>query len=147
IPLGPLDEQRRESLETGVLAEERLEELASALRRQRLQAQLRVRRLAAPAVLVLGAVVDQEAEPGRREALDEAVHERLRLGIHPLQVLAPEQAGLAPRLAEPEPLDRLQRPLAPLLRVQRLPGPVVRRHVEQGEERGEARLQPPVERQ
>jgi hypothetical protein len=46
------------------------EELARILGRQRVEALLRVGRLAAPAVLVLGAVVDQEAEPGGRETLD-----------------------------------------------------------------------------
>ena len=113
VPLGLLDEERREPLEPGVLAEEAPEEFARTLGRQRVKALLRVGRLAAPAVLILGAVVDQEAESGRRETLDEAVEERLRLGIDPVEVLHHEQYGLDLRLAEPEPLNRVQRPLAP----------------------------------
>src|SRR4029453_3200564 len=125
VPLGLLDEARREPLEPGVLAEEAPEELERALGWQRVEPLLLVVRLAAPAVLILGAVVDQEAEPGRRETLDEAVEERLRLGIDPVEVLHHEQYGLDPRLVEPELLDRIQRPLPPPLRVQLLPGIVV----------------------
>jgi hypothetical protein len=40
-------------------------------------------------VLILGAVVDQEAEPGRRETLDEAVKKCLGLGS---LTLAPPRA-------------------------------------------------------
>ena len=147
IPLGLLDEERREPLEPRVRAEEAPEKLAHALGRQRVEALLRVGRLAAPAVLILGAIVDQKAEPGRRETLDEAVKERLRLGIDPVEILHHEQYGLDPRLVEPESLDRIQRPLPPPLRVQFPPGIVVHRHVEQCEERGEARLQGAIERQ
>jgi hypothetical protein len=64
-----------------------------------------------------------------------------------VQVLDHEQNGLDPRFAEPEPLDRLQRALAALRRIQRLPGTVVYRHVQQSQERRQARLKSPVERQ
>ena len=107
----------------------------------------RVGRLAAPGVLILGTIVDQEAEPGRREALDEAVEERLRLGVDPVEVLDHEEQGLDLRLAEPEPLDRVEGALAPLGWIEGLPGAVVHGHVEQGEERGEARPQRRVERE
>ena len=62
--------------------------------RQRVEPQLRVEGLAAPAMLVLRTVVDQEQQPGRRQALDQAVEQRLRLGIDPVQVLAHQAQGL-----------------------------------------------------
>src|SRR5262249_12084564 len=123
------------------------EELARALGRQRVEALLRIGRLATPAVLILGAVVDQKADPGRRETLDEAGEERLGLGIDPVEGLQHEQYGVDLRLAEPEPLDGIQRPLASSYRVQSLPGIVVHRQVEQREERGEVRLEGAIERQ
>src|SRR5262245_3578342 len=83
IPFGTLDQEGLESLQIGVMAEERIEERMGALRRQRVEAELAVGSLVAPGVLVLGTIFDQEAEPRGREALDEAIEERLRLGIDP----------------------------------------------------------------
>ena len=58
---------------------------ASALAgEQRVESELAVRRLAAPAMLVLGPVVDQQQELGRRDALHQAVEEGLGLGIDPV---------------------------------------------------------------
>ena len=146
IPLGPLDEERREPLEPGVSTEEGPKELLRALRRQRVEAELGVGGLAAPGVLILGAVVDQEAERRRPEALDQAVEQRLRLGVDPVEIFDHEEQGLDLSLAEPEPLDRVERALAALRRIEGLPGAVLRGDIEQGEERGEARLQRGVER-
>ena len=61
---------------------------------QRVQAQLRVVGLTPPAVLVLGAIVDQQEEPRGRQALDQTVQQRLRLGVNPVQVLKDQQQGL-----------------------------------------------------
>jgi hypothetical protein len=55
---------------------------------------LRVIGLAAPAVLILGAIIDQEEEPGGRQALNQAVQEGLRLGIDPVQVLEDDEQRL-----------------------------------------------------
>ena len=60
------------------LSESEEQQLIGARWRQRVQPHLGVKGLAAPAVLILRAVVDQE-EAGGRQALDHAVKERLRL--------------------------------------------------------------------
>ena len=147
IPFGALDQESLESLQLGVMAEERIEERMGAVRRQRVEAELTVGRLVAPGVLVLGAIVDQQAEPRGREGLDEAVEERLRLGIDPLEVLEHEKQGLDLGFTEHEPPDRLEGALPPLRRIEGLPRLVVHGHVEQGEERGKARLQRRIERE
>src|SRR5262249_51497864 len=116
-----------------------------ALRRQRVQAELTVGRLVPPGVLILGTIVDQKAESRGRKALDEAVEERLRLGIDPLEVLENEEQGLDLGFPEHEPPDRLEGALTPLRRIERLPGPVVDGHIEQREKRRETRLERRVE--
>src|SRR5262249_34082217 len=122
--------ERGEPLEPGILAEKGPEECLGALRRQRVEAKLTVGDLVAPAMLILGAIVDQEAEPGRREALDEAIQKRLGLGIEPLEVLEHDEQGLGLSFPEHEPPDRLEGALAPLGRIESLPGVVVRGDVE-----------------
>jgi hypothetical protein len=96
-------------------------------------------------VLIFGAVVDEEEDPGGWEALYETVQQGLGLGIDPVEILEHEEERLDLRLAEQESLDRLERPLAPLLRVECFPGPVFHRDIKQGEEGREARLQAAVE--
>ena len=54
-------------------AEQRIEELPRALRRQRPDLDLGVVALASPRVAVLRAIVDEQQEPGRGQALDQAV--------------------------------------------------------------------------
>ena len=79
---------------------------------------------------VLGAVVDHQEKPGCGEALNEAVEERLRLGVNPVQVFEHEEQGLHLALAQEEALDRIERVLAPVNRIERLPLPVLDGHVE-----------------
>ena len=64
------NQERLEGHQAGIITEEGLQELVSAGRGQRVEPQLCVESLAAPAVLVLGPVVDQQQEWGRGEALD-----------------------------------------------------------------------------
>ena len=59
---------------------------------------------------------------------------RLRLGVDPVQVLEDQQQRLHLALAQQQALDGVERPLAALGRVERVPGRVVHRHVEQREE-------------
>ena len=96
IPFGSLDQERLESMQLGVMAEKRIEKHVRVLRRQRVEAELTVGRLVAPGVLMLRAVVDQKAEPRGREALDEAVEERVRLGVDPLEILEDKKQRLSP---------------------------------------------------
>jgi hypothetical protein len=82
--------------------------------------------LAAPAVLVLRPVVDQQQEPGGGEALDQALQEGLGLGVDPVEVLEHNQERLHLALAEQEALESVHGALATLRRVLRLPLRVLR---------------------
>ena len=96
VALGARDQQPLERRQAGIVPEQGLEELVGARRRQRVEPQLGVVGLAAPAVLVLGAIVDQQEDAGRRQALDQAVQQGLGLGIDPVQVLKDQQQRAAP---------------------------------------------------
>ena len=51
-------------------------------------------------MLILGAVVDEEEDAGGRQAVDEAIEERLGLGVDPVEVFADQQHGLDLTLAQ-----------------------------------------------
>jgi hypothetical protein len=129
------DQQPLEGLHRRVVAQESGQELASALGRERVEPQLAVVRLAHPAVLVLGPVVDEQEEPGRGQTLDQAVEQGLRLGIDD------HEHGLPPALPQQEVLDGVEGVLAALVGIERLPRGVFDRHVKQGEQRRHRRLQ------
>src|SRR5262249_30904592 len=80
MALGAGNQELFEGFEAGVIPQQRLEERVSAGRRQGVEAELRVVRLAAPAVLVLRAIIDQQEQARRRQALHQAVQQGLRLG-------------------------------------------------------------------
>ena len=113
---------RFEGLEAGVAAEQRLAAAPSALSGgERVEPELAVVGLAAPAVPVLGAVVDEEQEAGRRQALDQAVESGLGLGVDPVEVLEDDEERLDLALPQEQPLERVEGPLPALRRVERLP--------------------------
>ena len=118
-----------------------LQELVGAGRRQRVEPQLRVVGLAAPAVLVLGAVVDQEQQPGGRQTLDQAVEQRLRLGIDPVQVFEDQEQRLHLAFAQQQALERVEGALAALRRVQGLKGAVLWQGIQQREQGREGLLE------
>ena len=99
---------------------------------------LRVVRLAAPAVLVLRAVVDQQQELGRGQALDQAVEEGLGLGIDPVQVLKDQQQRLHLAFAQQQALEPVERALAPLGRIEGQERAVLWQGVQEGEQRRES---------
>src|SRR5436309_5634927 len=68
IALGTLDEQSLQGIEARIAAEECAEDLFDALSRQWVDAELAVVGLAAPTVLILGAIVDQQENARRRQA-------------------------------------------------------------------------------
>jgi hypothetical protein len=70
VPGCPFDQERRERRQARVIPQQRLQEGVGAGRGQWIEAELCVVSLAAPAVMVFRAVVDQEYEGGRRQALD-----------------------------------------------------------------------------
>ena len=74
-------------------------------------------------MLILRPVVDQEQKPRRRHAVDQTVQERLRFGVDPVQVLEDHQQRLHLALAQQQALDGVERPLAALWRIERLPRP------------------------
>jgi len=81
--------------------------------------------LAAPAVLVLRAIIDQQEEPRGRQALDQAVQQCLRLGINPMQIFKDQHQRLYLAFAQHHPLEGVKRALAALWRVKLQKGAVV----------------------
>ena len=57
-------------------------------------------------------VVDEREQARRRQALDQAVQERLGLGIDPVEILEDDEERLDLALAEQQALDAVERPLA-----------------------------------
>ncbi len=106
---------------------------------------LRVVALAAPGVAVLRAIGDEQQEPRRRQPLDQAVQEGLRLGIDPVEILDDEDQGPRVALARDQPLQSLMDAL-PALGGIAAPPSSGRGAVQQREERGQQRLQRGVER-
>ena len=121
VALGPREEEPLQGLEAGVAPEQGLQQRGRILRRERVQPELAVVGLPAPVVPVLRAVVDEEQEPGRRQALDQAVEHGLRLGVDPVEVLEHDQERLDLALPQEEPLQGVEGALPPLGRVQRPP--------------------------
>ena len=121
---------------------------ASALvRRQRVEPELGVEGFAAPAVLVLGAVVDQQEHPGGRQALDQQIEHGLRLGVDPVQVFEDQEQGLHLALAQEDALQRLQGAAPPLQGVQLQERTVGRQGFEQGEHGRHGVLEGLIQRQ
>ena len=131
IGFRPLDQKPLERTERSVRAEQRVKQLVGALGRQGIDPELAVVGLAAPGVLVLGTVVDEEQEARRGQALDEAVEQGLSLAVDPVQILEDHYQRLDLALAQEQALDRVERLLASLERIEGLPGRLVHRHVEQ----------------
>ena len=98
-------------------------------------------------MLVLGPVVDEEQEAGRGQALDEAVEQRLGLGVDPVEVLEDHEQRLDLALPEQQPLDRLERALPALRRVEGVPRGILHGDVQQRQERRQERLQRAVQHQ
>ena len=122
IAAGAGDQEGCERRQTGVVPQEGLQKFLGTRGGERVEAQLRVVGLAAPAVLVLGAVIDQEQEPRRRQALDQAIEQRLRLGIDPVQILKDQQQRLHLAFPDQQALERVQGAPAALRRVERQEG-------------------------
>jgi hypothetical protein len=121
IALGPVEEQSLERLERSARAEEAVQQLRRARRAQWIDAELRVAALTAPAVSVLGPVVDEQQHARGRKALDEGVEQPLRLVVDPVQVLEQESDGLDAALAQHDVLDGVEDPVPSLEGPERLP--------------------------
>ena len=141
IAPGACDQEWLEGRQAGVVPQQRLEECVRTRGRQRVEPELAVVGLAAPAMLVLRPVVDQQQELGRRHALDQAVEEGLGLGIDPVQVLKDQQQRLHLAFAHEEALEPVERALAPLRRIERQERAVRWQSVQEGEQRRDCPLQ------
>src|SRR5262249_56809978 len=94
IALRASDQELCEWRQADIIPEQRLYELVRTRWRQGVQAKLCIVGLVAPAVLVLWPIIDQEQQPDRRETLDQAVEQRLRLGVDPVQVFEDQHQRL-----------------------------------------------------
>ena len=88
-----------------------------------------------------------EQDARGREALDQAVEQRLALGVDPVEILEEHEERLDLTFPQEEPLDRVQGPLPALRRVEGTPRDIVDGDIEQRQERRQERLQRPVQRQ
>jgi hypothetical protein len=131
VALCPPDQHARERLEVGVGPEQGAEQLLGGLRGQGVQPDLRVVGAAAPWVLILRPVVNEEQQPSGRQALDEPIGQRLGLSVGPVEVLEDDQQRLPLALPKQQPLHRVQDASAALGRIEHLPLWVVGRDVEQ----------------
>lgn len=87
VALALLEDESLHMIEARVVAEKRAGHLVAGLAPQGFDWKLRVVGLAAPPVLVLGAVVHQQQDTGRHDAVYQDVEHRLRLAVDPLEVL------------------------------------------------------------
>jgi hypothetical protein len=85
-----------------------------------------------PAVLILGAIVDQQQQAGSGQALHQAIEERLGLGVDPVEILEDQQEGLHLALPQEETFERVQGALAALRRIKGLPVWILHRHLQEG---------------
>ncbi len=72
-------------------------------------------------MLILRAIVDQQQQTCGRQALDQAVEERLGFSVDPVQVFEQDQHRLHLALPEQQPLDTIERSLAALWGLHLLP--------------------------
>ena len=146
IPPCLLDQQQLEGGQAVIVSEHEAEKLVRVLGRQWEDTELRVVALAGPRVPIFLPVVDEEQHPRGGEALDQAIEERLGLGVNPVQVLEDDAQRLHLALPQQEEPHGVQCPLPPLARIQGLPLRILDRHVEEREEGGDNRGQLLVER-
>src|SRR5262249_21913958 len=141
------NEQVRERLQAGVVPEQGVQELIGAQRWQRVQPQLCVIGLAAPAVLVLGPVVDEQQDLGGGETLDQAVEQDLGLGVDPVQVLTDQEQGLLLAFTQQHALERREGALAALGGIELAERAVVGQGVQEREQGRDRVLEGRVQRQ
>src|SRR5262249_55555971 len=107
-------ERAPERVETRIGPQHARQELVGSLLRERIETELAIVALAAPPVLVLRPVVDEQQEPRGGQAVDQAIQHRLGLVVDPLEVLDDQEEWLQLALPQQEALDSLDRPLPSL---------------------------------
>ena len=134
VAVRPLDKQSLQWFKTRIGPEQAAEEVVCALGRQGVDPELPIVGLTAPAVMVLGPVVDQQQEPGSGQTLDQAVEQHLGLGVDPVQVLEQHQKRLHLAFPEKQTLHPIQSLLPPLRGIEPLPGGILHWNVQQREQ-------------
>ena len=147
VPLRPRDQGLLERLEARGAAEQGVQQLARALGRQRVEAQLTIICLAAPAVLVVWTVVDEKQDARSRQPLDQAVEQRLGLRVDPVQILEDHEQRLDLTFPQQQPFHGLQGPPPALSRIESGPRGIVDGDIQQRQQRWQQRLQGAVQHQ
>ena len=98
--------ERRQML---AAAQQRRQHFPGALATERVESNLGVVGLAVPWVRITWPVIHQQHQLGSADRVSQQVQEILRLLVNPVQVLKDHHQGLVQRLAQQDPLDRLQR--------------------------------------
>ena len=101
--------------------------------------------LAAPAVLILGPVRDEEQQARAGQALDQAVQQRLGLGVDPVQVLEDQEQRLHAGSPAAAAVSRRRACAGGAGAGQASATRVLHGHIEQREQRGERRLEDAVQ--
>src|SRR5438128_10926445 len=96
---------------------------------------------------VVRAVGDEQEQARRRQALNETIEQRLRLGIQPVQIFTDQQQRLPLTLTQQHPLGRAEGVLAALRGLELPEGALRGQGVEQRQERRHRVLEGRVERQ
>ena len=131
----------------GIVPQQRLEQGVGARLGEGIEPELGVGRFTAPAVLILGAVVDQQQHPGGRQALDQHIEHGLRLGVDPVQVFKHQEQRLHLAFAQQDALQRLQGAAPPLQGVQGQERTVGGQGFEQGQHGRHGVLEGVIQRQ
>jgi hypothetical protein len=100
VTLRAVDEQPFQRLQRRIVAEHRIEEFVRGVGRQGIEPDFAKIGLAAPGMLVLGTVVDEEKHAGRRKAVHQRVEEGLAFGVDPMQILNYHKERLNPAFGE-----------------------------------------------
>ena len=94
VAFGDVDQGALDRIELRVPAEQLVEHLVCARRRQRIDPQLGKIAPARPSALILGAMIHEEEQFRRRDAFEQHIEEGLGLGVDPVQILADQEQGL-----------------------------------------------------
>ena len=90
-------------------------------------------------MLVVGPVRDDKEHAGGRKTLDDAVEQRLGLGVDPVEILDDQQKRLGLTLPQEQALDRVEGALAALCGVKESPLRIVDRRAQERHKGGEIR--------
>src|SRR2546422_787186 len=134
VAAGAFDQNRLDRCRGVLTSHQAIEEDVGILRRERVEPELRVVALVAPGVLVFGTIAQEKQNPMARDALDQGLEHRLRLGVDPGEILEEHGHRLAATLLEEQQLHRLQRPPLLLGGIELRPLRIVDRHVDERED-------------